>query len=205
MENQVSVLDYGCGNINSVLRMIERAGGRASVITTAQEIEANQKIIIPGVGAFDYGIDQLEKLDLVESLHKYALKDKKWVMGICLGMQIMCNSSEEGEKPGLGWINAEVRHFHDMNIAGMKVPHMGWEKISPQRESDIFDMEAENRYYFVHSYRVVAKEVNDVIATAVYGDRFVAAFQKGKIIGVQFHPEKSHKYGLELMKKFVSL
>lgn len=202
----ISVLDYGAGNVGSVIRMIERAGGKAQRIAAPADVLAAQKLVIPGVGAFDYGMANLASRGLLESLHSVALEARIPVFGICLGMQLMCRSSEEGQLPGLGWIDAQARHFSVPEGSGLRVPHMGWNTLNVVRQNDLVSRDGEEkRFYFVHSYKVSCNDPADPIALTRYGEDFVAAFQRENIMGVQFHPEKSHRFGLEMMRHFVEL
>lgn len=202
----ISILNYGAGNANSVIRMVQRAGGQAESIQTVDQLLAAEKLIIPGVGAFDHCISQLVGQGLVESLNEVVIEKNIPVLGICMGMQMMCNGSEEGTLPGLGWIDADVRRFSFQETQNQRIPHMGWNTVSVQQANPLLCLEAngcEPRFYFVHSYHVVCRCAEDVVGTASYGSDFVCAFRKKNIFGVQFHPEKSHRYGLELLKRFV--
>ncbi len=200
----ISVLDYGAGNVNSVIRMIERAGGQARRISSPEEVSESAKLILPGVGAFDYGMSQLHARGLVPALTTIALEKSIPVLGICLGMQLMCTGSEEGTLPGLGWIDAHVRRFSFADNSRLRVPHMGWNTVQVPRTNPLLATdEGEQRFYFVHSYFVSCNDPGDPIATANYGGKFVAAFQRNNLSGVQFHPEKSHRFGLRLMNAFV--
>lgn len=202
----ISVLDYGAGNVGSVIRMIERAGGAARRIGSAQEVLAAGKLVLPGVGAFGYGMAQLASRGLVPALNAVALETRIPILGICLGMQLMCRSSEEADVAGLGWIDAEVRRFPAPEATGLRVPHMGWNTLRVVCANPLLPLDAgEQRFYFVHSYRVSCHDLADPIALAHYGDDFVAAFARGNLLGVQFHPEKSHRFGMELMRRFVEI
>jgi len=200
----ISILDYGAGNTNSVIRMIERAGGQAQRISTIDEILAAQKLIIPGVGAFDYGMTQLSTKGLIDTLNIVAFEKPIPILGICLGMQLMCCSSEEGTVPGLSWIAANVSRFTTTQINDLRIPHMGWNTLKIVKENPLLPLEdTEKRFYFVHSYKVNCDNPNDPIAITHYGEDFVAAFQHNNLIGVQFHPEKSHRFGMDLIRRFV--
>lgn len=204
----ISILDYGAGNANSVIRMIERAGGQAQLIHSPEQLAIAEKLIVPGVGSFDHCITQLNGRGLKEALGNLALERKIPLLGICMGMQMMCNGSEEGELPGLGWFNADVRRFTREETGGRQVPHMGWNTVSIVRENPLLipdEVRGEERFYFVHSYRVTCHDAGDVIGTSSYGQDFVCAFQRDNIFGVQFHPEKSHRFGLGLIQRFVEL
>jgi glutamine amidotransferase len=200
----ISVLDYGIGNAKSVIRMIEKVGGTAKAISSPEEVLAAKKLILPGVGAFDHGIKQLQVQNLNESLNYIAKESKTPILGICLGMQIMCKHSEEGKLDGFGWIDAVVTHFGTERGKALPVPHMGWNNIHIKQQSALFTNN-EQRFYFAHSYWVKCNNTSDVIATADYGGEFVAAFNRDNLYGVQFHPEKSHRFGMSLIKKFVEL
>lgn len=200
----ISVLDYGAGNVGSVIRMIERAGGAVQRIAAPDEVLAAKKLLIPGVGAFDYGMAKLASRELLPALNVVALESRIPVLGICLGMQLMCRSSQEGTLPGLGWIDAEVRHFAAPETSRLRVPHMGWNTLRVLRENPLVSSDdEEKRFYFVHSYKVCCNDPADPIALTHHGEDFVAAFQRQNIVGVQFHPEKSHRFGLALMRRFV--
>lgn len=201
----ISIIDLGYGNFASILRMINKVGGIGSCINTVQDILKAEKMIFPGVGHFDVGINMLQKNHLVDALHQRVLVDKIPLLGICLGMQLLCNKSEEGHNVGLGFVDAEVNKFRFPPEAGLKVPHMGWNSVHVARKNLLIVSKEEQRFYFVHSYYVVPKDTNITIATASHGVEFCAAFQKDNIFGVQFHPEKSHRFGMALMKRFVEL
>lgn len=200
----ISVLDYGAGNVGSVIRMIERAGGVAQRISSADEVLEAKKLLLPGVGAFDYGMAKLASRELLPALNALACDARIPVLGICLGMQLMCRSSEEGTLPGLGWIDAEVRHFTSAESSNLRVPHMGWNTLRVLRENPLVSSDGgEKRFYFVHSYKVICNDPADPIALTQYGEDFVSAFQRRNIFGVQFHPEKSHRFGMALIRRFV--
>jgi glutamine amidotransferase len=202
----VDVLDCGLGNIGSVIRMVEKVGGSAKPITTSEEIRRSDKLILPGVGHFDHGMAQLVERDLLEPLHERVVQQGTPIMGICLGMQLLCISSEEGTSPGLGYINAEVRKFQALAERNLKIPHMGWNTVRVVRENPLInEASEEQRFYFVHSYYVKPKSSDLAIMMTTHGLEFCAAFQSHNIFGVQFHPEKSHRFGMALMKRFVDL
>lgn len=202
----ISVVDYGAGNVGAVIRMIERAGGIARRVSTATEVQSAEKLILPGVGAFDHGMAQLEDRGLLEPLRHAVLRQGIPALGICLGMQLMCASSEEGDRRGLGWVDAEVVRFRPKEVTGLNVPHMGWNTLDILRENPLLtDGPGEQRFYFVHSYYVRTTDDALPVATASYGSDFVAAFHQGNIHGVQFHPEKSHRFGLQLMRRFLEV
>lgn len=202
----ILILDYGMGNTGSIFNMVEKVGGKAVVSADKKLIEEAKKIILPGVGSFDKGIENLEKLNLIPLLNQKIIADKTPVLGICLGMQLMTKRSEEGLKNGLGWVDAETIKFKFTNN-DLKIPHMGWNLIKIEKKSTLFEnmMTQENRFYFVHSYFVSCNNQEDSLSTANYGFVFTSAFEKNNIYGVQFHPEKSHKFGMQLIKNFLGI
>src|SRR5690606_9261751 len=164
------------------------------------------RFILAGVGAFDHGIRQLHESGWARLLEEAVLQRGAPLLGICLGMQLVCNSSEEGRLSGLGWINAEVKRFNFGAVSNLKVPHMGWNTIKIVRSNPLLSSaDGEQRFYFVHSYHVVCNDSQDVTATSYYGCEFVSALNRGSVFGVQFHPEKSHKFGMALLKRFLDL
>jgi imidazole glycerol-phosphate synthase subunit HisH len=205
MNNEISVIDYEAANIGSVLRMLEKAGGRPMRASTSEEIAVARRIILPGVGAFDHGMGQLHKRGLIEALNDAALVRRIPVLGICLGMQLMCRSSEEGHSPGFGWIDASVEKFRFDAGERLPVPHMGWNTVRLHKASQLLPrIEERTRFYFVHSYKVRCNCEDDVIATTHYGVDFVSVFGRGNLFGAQFHPEKSHRFGMEFLSNFLS-
>jgi len=202
----ISIIDCGLGNVGSVVRMIEKVGGRATRVSSAEQINQATKLMLPGVGHFSHGIELLEKHNLVSAIKERASSGVP-LLGICLGMQLMFDSSEEGNCNGLGLIPGRVIAF-DRN-SGLKVPHMGWNEVDVRKENPLISLFDEagrkNRFYFVHSFHAVCHNPADVLATAPYGKDITAAVSRGNIFGAQFHPEKSHKFGMSLMKKFVEL
>jgi glutamine amidotransferase len=204
MTQKIVIIDYGMGNIGSIVNMFTFLGIKPIVTSDEKIISNADKLVLPGVGNFDRAIENITKLNLGDTIREMALERKIPFLGICLGMQLMCNKSEEGVLPGLSLINANVNKFVFSDSFKFKVPHMGWDYISIQKESQIFDeLNNSSRFYFVHSYFVQCEHNEDILATTSYGKEFVSAFQKDNIIGVQFHPEKSHKYGITLFKNFI--
>lgn len=202
----IVLINYGIGNILSVINMLRKVECMPVVSSENKQIRNASKIILPGVGAFDCGMQRVRKTGLVDSLNEAVVNRNVPVLGICLGMQMMCKSSEEGQLPGFGWIDAEVKRFSFPAQATLKIPHMGWNTINVTKLNPlIYVNDEEQRYYFVHSYYVVCNQPSDIIATAHHGYDFVAALNHDNIFGVQFHPEKSHRFGMELLKKFVEL
>jgi imidazole glycerol-phosphate synthase subunit HisH len=203
----IAVLDYGLGNFGSIIRMIEKAGGKAVRISTPKELQYAEKIILPGVGNFDRGMRQILEREFMGPLRERVVEQHIPIMGICLGMQMLCASSEEGSLPGLGYVNADVRKFQTCPEKKLKIPHMGWNTVCVTRKNSLMDVACteEQRFYFVHSYHVVPNDPKLTIATTTHGVEFCSAFQSDNIFGLQFHPEKSHRFGMALMKHFVNI
>lgn len=202
----IAVIDYGLGNTGSIKNMLKKVGYPDVVIThNPEEIEKADKLVLPGVGAFDYGMQMIHEFSLLPVLNKEVLEKKKPVLGICLGMQLLTKGSEEGQLPGLGWIDAYTYKFVFANKE-LKVPHIGWEYITPVKQHSLVDnLPSPSKYYFVHSYYVKCKDKADELLTCNYGIDFTCSVQHDNIMGVQFHPEKSHKYGMQLFKNFINL
>jgi glutamine amidotransferase len=199
----IVILDYGMGNVGSVLNMIKYLGAKAKVTNQIKEIEFAKKIIIPGVGAFDKGIQNIRNLNLTEVLNFKVIESRTPILGICLGMQLLTNYSEEGGEKGLAWVDADTLKFPKE----LRVPYMGWNYVNEQKNSLMCEgLEYDSRFYFVHSYYVNCKNPNDILLTTEYEDfTYTSAFEKNNIFGVQFHPEKSHKFGKVLMKNFIKI
>jgi glutamine amidotransferase len=204
---KILIVDSGLGNIKSIQNIISKIGGIGIPIHSPNELKEANKIILPGVGNFDAGIKQLQDGGWINELNEAVLVRKTPVLGICLGMQLMCISSEEGRLPGLGWINAEVKLIEKGNDLSLKVPHMGWNNINIIKENKLINSERSDtkRFYFVHSYHVVCQNKSDVIAKTNYGQELTVAFNRNNIYGVQFHPEKSHRFGIDLFRNFMAI
>jgi glutamine amidotransferase len=200
----IAIIDYEMGNIGSVYNMLKKIGVKSLITKDRKVIEEAEKIIIPGVGSFDSGIQQLEKLDLVSIIKHKVLNDKTPILGICLGAQLMLESSEEGVEKGLGIILGNVKRFNFSPLdSNLSIPSMGWNQVIINKKSNLAnDLPFEPRYYFVHSYHFNLTEKQDTLMTSTYGYEFESAFEKGNIAGVQFHPEKSHKFGMKLLSNF---
>lgn len=202
----IGIIYTGIGNPASVSRMISKAGGSSLVIESPSQLSEVNKLILPGVGRFDAGMKALASAGFADAISRNVLNGGRPLLGICLGMQLLCRKSDEGGLDGLGLIDADVRKFAFNPNSSLKIPHMGWNTTTTVRDNPLLPPTAEERrFYFVHSFKVVASDPTISISTADYGGEFCAAFQKGNIFGVQFHPEKSHRFGMELMKRFIEL
>jgi glutamine amidotransferase len=200
----ITIVDYKMGNIGSVQNMIQKLGYSSVVSSDPLVISSASKLILPGVGHFSTAINNLKNLDLIDVLNEKVLKQKTPILGICLGMQLMTKYSKEGESAGLGWIDACVRKFDSIKCPNIRIPHMGWNEVEIKKDSLLVNsIESPSRFYFVHSYYVECDKQDDILYQTNYGSEFVSAFSKENIYGVQFHPEKSHDFGLSLFKNFI--
>ncbi|MCX6334997.1 MAG: imidazole glycerol phosphate synthase subunit HisH [Bacteroidia bacterium] len=202
----ITIIDYKTGNLGSIQNMLKKIRVESVVTSNPSEIESASKIILPGVGSFDQGMQNLNNLQIKDILNKKVLTDKTPVLGICLGMQLMTLGSEEGKLPGLGWIDAESVRFRFYVPSKFKSPHMGWNSVRLHKDSRLLkDMLPESRFYFVHSYYIRSNDPSDILTSTEYEREFTSSFERENIIGVQFHPEKSHKFGMALLKNFAEL
>jgi glutamine amidotransferase len=203
----IVIVDYNSGNISSIKNMLKRLNFDCIVSSNKDDIESASKLIIPGVGSFDYGMNQLKKLDIIKTLENAVLINKIPVLGICLGAQIMCKGSDEGVENGLGWFDAYVSRFDTYKMGDCtRIPHVGWNSIVLRKDSKLFhNSDVESRFYFVHSYHFTTNEFRDIIAETKYGYSFPCILEKHNIYAVQFHPEKSHKNGMKLLSNFANL
>lgn len=200
----ITIIDYKTGNLGSIQNILRRIGEDSIITSDKNEVARASKIILPGVGAFDTGMRNLAGLDLIDILNRKVTEEKVPVLGICLGMQLMSKGSEEGTLPGLGWINAETVRFRFEDTIEYKIPHMGWNFVSQSKKSRLFDnMFPDARFYFVHAYYFRADQPEDILTATTYEIEFTSAIERENILGVQFHPEKSHKFGMKLLKNFV--
>lgn len=199
----ITIVDYGLGNLGSIVNMLKRIGVKSHVTSELSQISSAEKILLPGVGSFDHAINEINQRGLLDVLNTKALIDKVPFLGVCLGMQLLTNSSEEGVLPGLGYINAKTVKF-SFKEEKLKIPHMGWNSIKLFTPSQLtMDMEIEEfRFYFVHSYYVKCENQENSIAKTMYGFQFDSMIQKENIFGAQFHPEKSHRFGMKLFLNF---
>jgi len=202
----ITIINYGMGNLGSVQNMFRRIGVPSEISGDPAVIAQSTKLLLPGVGAFDAAMQKIADSGLREVLDKKVLEEKVPTLGICLGMQLLTNSSEEGVLPGLGWIPARTLKFRFSPDSSLKIPHMGWNYVFTKKESPLtHDLPPAPRFYFVHSYYVQCDTEQDVLTTTTYGSDFHSIVQKGNVFGAQFHPEKSHKYGMKLLANFAGI
>jgi len=200
----VHIVDYGMGNLRSVQRKFEQVGAKTIISSQLEEIENADKLVLPGVGHFANGVKKLIESGIWEVLNHQVLVKKIPILGICLGMQLMTKGSEEGDAVGLGWFDAEVVRFRVSDRRAFKVPHMGWNNAVVQKDSVLFaGVPPEAMFYFVHSYHVKCHNENDALALTTYDYPFASAIAHDNIYGTQFHPEKSHDWGEQLIRNFV--
>lgn len=208
MDNiRITVVDYGMGNLRSISNKFGDMGIKVLVSSDPEDIKKASKLILPGVGHFASGIRNLRDSGLLDILQEKVIVDKIPILGICLGMQLFTDFSEEGGVQGLGWVKARTIRFNfDTKAKGLKIPHMGWNSIAKKKASDLLNgIDGDVLFYFEHSYYIVCDNHEDILSTTDYGCGFVSSIQKGNIYGTQFHPEKSHKGGLQLLKNFVKI
>lgn len=203
----IVLIDYGVGNISAFLNIYKQLNIPARTAKTESELDGAQKIILPGVGHFDYAMQRFNDSGMRERVNKLVTQDKIPVVGICVGMQMMAGKSDEGQLEGLGWIDADVVKFDDaQRSAKMPLPHMGWNDVYPTKPNPLFTgLEEDARFYFLHSYYFKCHRPEDSIAEADYGIRFSCSVNKENVYGVQCHPEKSHHFGIQLLKNFAEL
>lgn len=201
----IKVIDYGLGNLSAFLNVYKRLNKPAELASTADQLVGATKLILPGVGAFDQAMNLLNRSGMREALDKLVIEDKVPVIGICVGMQILARGSDEGVQDGLGWIDGHVRSFRSLGDNDLQLPHMGWNDVRPVSHGGLFDQLSDSRFYFLHSYFFDCDRSENAIALANYGADFSCAVGKDNIFGVQFHPEKSHHFGTQLLNNFAEL
>ncbi|HNW96942.1 MAG TPA: imidazole glycerol phosphate synthase subunit HisH [Bacteroidales bacterium] len=204
--SNIVIIDYGMGNLYSVQYKLKKLFPDVIVSSSAEEIRNASKIILPGVGHFAVGMKNIIEKKLKDVLDYKALEEKIPVLGICLGMQLITNYSEEGNVEGLGWIPGKTIRFEKEKLSGLKIPHMGWNNITIDKNDSILNgLTNDDMFYFVHSYRVICENNEDSLCSTEYGVKFSSGISKGNIYGFQFHPEKSHDSGLKILKNFISI
>ena len=199
----IAIVNYGVGNLASIKNMLKKAGFESELVTDPIAIEKSSKIILPGIGAFDHCMIEFNKSGLREAVTNKVMKEKTPLLGICVGLQMLMESSEEGVEPGLGWIAGKTIKFKKEELGDLKIPHMGWTNVRVAKNTLLTEgLGSQPRFYFVHSYHVQPDDKSDEMLTAQYGYEFTAAINRGNIYGAQFHPEKSHKYGMKILENF---
>jgi imidazole glycerol-phosphate synthase subunit HisH len=202
----ITVVDYGVGNIAALMNMLDHLGEAANVADGAEQIRQAERLLLPGVGSFDKAMTTLRARGLLEALDEAVLARRVPVLGVCLGMQLFARTSEEGREKGLGWVAADVRRLRVSTSGGLKIPHIGWTDVKPVGTPVLFDSRGgTERFYFVHSYHVVCDVRSDVSCVFEYDGEVCCAVSAGNIHGVQFHPEKSHRFGMRLLSRFARL
>ena len=202
----IAILNYGLGNLASIKNMFKRIGVEAEITDNHDVIKNATKILLPGVGHFKQGMTNLKEGGFVELLQEEVVVNKKPILGICLGAQLMTKHSEEGDVDGLGWVDANTVKFDTQKLGRLPVPHMGWSDVAFASDIELWkDVKEDPRFYFVHSYHFSFNNKEDVAATADYGYEFACAFKRGNVYGTQFHPEKSHKFGMKVFENFSKL
>jgi glutamine amidotransferase len=203
----ITIIDYGLGNIKAFANAYKKLGVAIKIAKQSDDLKKAVKVILPGVGAFDQAMQRLERSGMRKILDKMALDRKVPILGVCVGMQMLASSSEEGKLPGLGWIDAEVKRFDPASFTSFAcVPHMGWNDVNVIKPNGLFSKPGPaGRFYFLHSYYIHCRRKEDIIAVTDYSGEFVSAVNSGNIYGVQFHPEKSHGWGIRLLDNFAKL
>lgn len=204
VNKEITIIDYGIGNIGSITNMIHKAGGNSIITCDKEAILNSKKILLPGVGSFDSGMRNLIDKGLVDVIKEYLVTNDNYLFGICLGMQLLFEKSEEGSLNGLGLIKGDVRKFDHKNPA-LKIPHMGWNTIDVKINSPLLESLSNSRFYFVHSFHVNCQYDKDILATTEYGLNFPSIVNNNNVFGAQFHPEKSHRFGLRMFQNFLNI
>lgn len=204
MNSKITIIDYGMGNVGSIQKMIKKAGFSSIISSSENDILNSSKLILPGVGSFDAGMKELDKRGLIKTLNYKVIEKKVPILGICLGAQLMTEASEEGVSKGLGWLKATTIRF-SFSDNKLKIPHMGWNRVRSVKTRDkILGSEShKERFYFVHSYHFQTETKEIILCKSNYGYEFASGLMQNNIIALQFHPEKSHNFGLKVMKNFI--
>lgn len=203
----IHIVDYGLGNIQAFLNMYKKLDIACVRARQPQDLEGAERLVLPGVGAFDHAMELLDASGMRPELEFLVKERKTPVLGVCVGMQMLAEGSDEGELPGLAWVRGRVRSFESLPAAQhLPRPHMGWNDVNPRRNSPLFkDLERDARFYFLHSYYFECSDPQAAAATAEYGETYACAVNAGQVWGVQFHPEKSHHWGAQLLKNFAEM
>ena len=201
----VTLVNYGLGNIQAFAHIYDRLNIPVEIASTPSQLAAAERIVLPGVGAFDWAMSRLNQSGLRDTLDDLVQRKGIPILGVCVGMQMMAKRSEEGVLSGLGWIDAEVVRFKPEAMDKTPLPHMGWNDVRPLSSDGLFRSIDAPRFYFLHSYCIVPHDLADVLATARYGSVFTAAVRRGCVFGTQFHPEKSHQWGIALLRNFAEM
>jgi glutamine amidotransferase len=206
-QHRITIVDYGLGNLASIANMLKRIGAGSILASTPEQLREATSLILPGVGAFGKGMQNLHERGLVDALTRKAIDEKVPVLGLCLGMQLLVSSSEEASVPGLGWIEGRCVRFSPTGLAPeIRIPHMGWNRVTRRTQHPLFDdLGPDARSYFVHAYHLVDVHEEDQLGSTDHGVRFPSVVARGNLMGVQFHPEKSHRFGMSLMRSFARM
>jgi glutamine amidotransferase len=206
-DEMIVIIDYGAGNVASIRNMLRKAGADATISASPDALLSASKLVLPGVGHFDHGMRELRSRGLIEPLNHLVVEKRTPILGICLGAQLFARGSEEGDEPGLGWVAADVKRFDPGSLTQeLKVPHMGWNDVKVAKQSALLQgLDSAARFYFVHSFHIVCDREADILVQANHGAPFVAGVERDNVMGVQFHPEKSHRFGLKLLQNFADM
>jgi imidazole glycerol-phosphate synthase subunit HisH len=206
MKQEILIIDYGMGNLRSVQKKLIKIGANVVISGNPDDITRAHKLVLPGVGHFENGVNNLKEAGIWDILNKRVLIDKTPILGICLGMQLMAKHSEEGNIDGLAWFDADIIKFRVNDKLKYKVPHMGWNNVLVKKHSSLFNnVSIDSMFYFVHSYYIKCNSYQDILSTTEYEYSFASSIQKENILGTQFHPEKSHDQGEKILKNFLNL